>query len=133
MNRPARRSEITVIPLENAIAELKADVVEKAGGTELARLAARVDALEKRPAAAAGADPEAASAIAALSAQSAARMAALERENDALRTMIADLNKRIGALGAKATAAAAGSARVRAEPGRSIGRGMSPRWLRVTS
>jgi len=106
---PAAAGHMTA--LENTIAELKADVVEKAGGAELARLAARVDALEKRPAAAAatGGGSETAAAIAALRAQSATRMTRLEKENDALRATIADLNRRIGAIGAKASATAAGA------------------------
>lgn len=108
--RPDPTIASRVTALENTIAELKADVVEKAGGTELARLAARVEALEKRPAApATGGGSETASAIEALRAQSAQRMTRLERENDALRATIADLNRRIGALGAKASAAKAGA------------------------
>lgn len=96
-----------VTALENSFAELRADVVEKAGSTELARLAARFDALEKRLAAAAtdGGAPEAASAIAALREQSAARMAGLEKENDALRKRLAGLEQRLSALADKAAAA----------------------------
>ncbi len=92
--------------LENTLAELRADVVEKAGGTELARLAARLAALEKRPAAT-GAGTEATAAIEALRASSASRLTALEKENDALRAIIAGINRRIGAIGVT-TAAAAG-------------------------
>lgn len=86
--------------LENALAELRADVVEKAGATELARLAARFAASENRPAIA-GAGTEAASAttaaIEALRASSTSRLTALEEENAALRATIAGINRRIGA------------------------------------
>ncbi|MEE8332883.1 MAG: mitofilin family membrane protein [Alphaproteobacteria bacterium] len=96
-----------VTALENTLAELRADVVEKAGGTELARLAARLDAVENRPApVASNAGPEATAAIETLRAQSARRMATLEKENDALRHTIAGINQRIGAIGATASAPA---------------------------
>jgi len=98
--------------IESTLAELKADVVEKAGAAEMARLVARVEALEKRPVGAAagpaagtgaGADT---AAIEALRRQSAARMTALETENSALRARIADIDKRLAAADARRTATA---------------------------
>jgi len=101
--------------LENALAELRADVVEKAGATELARLAARFAAAEQRPAATPAAGDEATAAttaaIKALRASSASRLTALEEENAALRATIAGINRRIGAIGATTAVAAGPDAR----------------------